>query len=165
MTLEVRPGRVEDAAACQAIYAPFVEDTWVSFEEEVPSVREMARRIEGFGASHGWVVAEADGAVAGYAYGSPHRLRHAYRFSCDVAIYVPDAHTGKGVGTALYEALFPILAAHEIHAAYAGIALPNEASEALHKSVGFTPVGIYREVGWKFGAWRDVAWWQRIVDG
>ena len=163
MALEVRPGRPEDAEQCRAIYAPFVEDSWVSFEEDVPSVREMARRIDGFGASHGWVVAEVDGAIAGYAYGSSHRLRHAYRFSCDVAIYVLDEQSGQGVGTALYEALFPILAEHDIHAAYAGIALPNKASEALHRAVGFEPLGIYREVGWKFGAWRDVGWWQRLV--
>lgn len=163
MTMAVRPGRPEDAESCQAIYAPFVEDTWVSFEEEVPSVREMSRRIEGYGASHGWVVAEDDGEVAGYAYGSPHRLRHAYRFSCDVAIYVPETKIRRGIGRALYGALFPILAEHGIHAAFAGIAIPNESSEALHKAVGFTPVGIYREVGWKFGAWRDVGWWQRLV--
>lgn len=163
MAIEVRPARPDDAENCRAIYAPFVENTWISFEEEVPSVREVARRIDGYGSTHGWVVAEDDGEVAGYAYGSPHRLRHAYRFACDVAIYVPDEKVGQGIGRALYEALFPILAANEVHAAYAGIALPNDASEALHKAVGFTPVGIYSEVGWKFGAWRDVSWWQRII--
>lgn len=163
MTISVRKGEAGDAEACRAIYTPFVEETWVSFEEEVPSVREMARRIEGYGASHGWVVAERDGAVVGYAYGSPHRLRHAYRFACDVAIYIERGLEGQGIGPVLYDALFPLLAEHGMHAAYAGIALPNEASEALHKAVGFEKIGVYKEVGWKFDAWRDVAWWQRIL--
>lgn len=160
----VRQATPEDAAACRDIYAPFVSESWVSFEEEVPSPREMRRRIEGYGASHGWVVAEAeDGSLAGYAYGSPHRLREAYRFSCDVAIYVPQLRARQGVGRALYGALLPVLAEHGMHAAFAGIALPNPASIALHEAVGFTPIGIYREVGWKMGGWRDVGWWQRLL--
>lgn len=160
----VRPAGPEDAEACRAIYAPFVENTWVSLEEEVPSVREMKRRIEGYGASHGWVVVEDEaGAVSGYAYGSPHRLREGYRFSCDVAIYVPDGKTRRGYGRALYQALFPRLAARGMHAAFAGVALPNAASIALHQAVGFSKVGVYREVGYKFGAWRDVSWWQKLL--
>jgi phosphinothricin acetyltransferase len=153
----------EDAEACRAIYAPFVTDTWVSFEEEVPSVREMKRRIEGYGASHGWVVAEADGAVAGYAYGSPYRLREAYRFSCDVAIYIPKEKAGQGIGRALYAELLPMLARRDMHAAFAGIALPNDASIALHEAAGFEKIGVYREVGWKFDGWRDVGWWQKLL--
>ncbi len=161
--IAVRPARLQDAASCRAIYAPFVTDSWVSFEEDVPSEREMKRRIEGYGYSHGWVVAELDGEIAGYAYGSPHRLREAYRHSCDVAIYVPEARAGRGIGHAIYGELLPLLAAHDIHAAFAGIALPNEASIKLHEAAGFTPIGIYREVGWKFGAWRDVGWWQKLL--
>lgn len=157
---EAAPG---DAAACRAIYAPFVTDTWVSFEEEIPSVREMKRRILGYGASHGFVVAEIAGAVAGYAYGSPHRLREAYRHSCDVAIYIAEEHAGRGVGHAIYAALLPLLAERGMHAAFAGIALPNDASIALHEAEGFTPIGVYREVGWKFDGWRDVGWWQRLL--
>jgi phosphinothricin acetyltransferase len=161
VTIRVRPGRPEDAEACRDIYAPFVEETWVSFEEEVPSVREMRRRIEGYGASHGWVVAIRNGRIAGYAYGSPHRLREAYRFSCDVAIYVPQNRAREGIGRALYAELLPLLARHEMHAAFAGIALPNDASIALHEAVGFKKIGVYREVGWKFDGWRDVGWWQK----
>lgn len=161
--VSVRQAEPGDAAACRDIYAPFVTGSWVSFEEEVPSEREMARRIGGYGASHGWVVAEEAGAVVGYAYGSPHRLRHAYRYSCDVAIYMPEARMGRGIGRALYTRLFPLLAAHEMHAAFAGIALPNDASIALHERAGFTPIGVYREVGWKMGGWRDVGWWQRLL--
>lgn len=161
--ISVRKATPEDAEACRAIYAPYVEETWISFEEEVPSAREMKRRIEGYGASHGWIVAEHDGAVVGYAYGSPHRLRHAYRYSCDVAVYVARDRATQGVGRALYGALLPLLAEREMHAAYAGIALPNDASIRLHESVGFEKVGVYREVGWKMGGWRDVAWWQKVL--
>ena len=123
----------------------------------------MATRIADCGASHGWLVAERDGEVAGYAYGSPHRTRAAYASSCDVAVYVDPAHPRQGIGRALYSALLPLLASKGFHAAFAGIALPNEASVGLHEAMGFAPVGIYREVGWKLGGWRDVGWWQRLL--
>lgn len=123
----------------------------------------MAERIAKYGTSHAWLVAEADGAVAGYAYGSPHRERAAYSSSCDVAVYVDPAHARRGVGRALYAELLPLLAGKGLHAAFAGIALPNDASVGLHEAMGFTRVGIYREVGWKLGSWRDVGWWQRLL--
>lgn len=122
----------------------------------------MARRIDEYGASHAWLVAELAGAVCGYAYGSPHRSRAAYASSCDVAVYVDPAVSRRGIGRALYGALLPRLA-ERYHAAFAGIALPNAASIGLHEAAGFTRVGIYREVGWKLGAWRDVGWWQRVL--
>jgi phosphinothricin acetyltransferase len=139
-----------------------VADTCISFELEPPDQAEMARRIEDYGDSHGWLVAEVGGAVAGYAYGSPHRARAAYASSCDVAVYVDSAQARCGIGRALYGALLTRLGA-KYHAAFAGIALPNEASIGLHEAMGFVPVGIYREVGWKFGGWRDVGWWQRLL--
>jgi len=123
----------------------------------------MAGRIAKYAASHAWLVAEAGGRVAGYAYGSPHRERAAYASSCDVAIYVDPARARRGIGRALYDELLPRLAARGFHAAFAGIALPNDASVGLHEAMGFTPVGIYSEVGSKFGAWRDVGWWQRLL--
>ena len=138
-------------------------DGWVSFELDPPDVAEMARRIADYGVSHAWLVAELDGAVAGYAYGSPHRSRAAYASSCDVAVYVAPSHARRGIGRALYAVLFPLLSEKGSHAAFAGIALPNEGSVGLHEAMGFTPVGIYREVGWKMGGWRDVGWWQRLL--
>jgi L-amino acid N-acyltransferase YncA len=153
---------VQDATACAAIYAPFVTDGWISFELDPPDEAEMARRMAKYAESHGWLVAERDGTVAGYAYGSPHRERAAYASSCDVAVYVDPAHARRGIGRALYGELLPLLA-QRYHAAFAGIALPNEASIGLHEAMGFTPVGIYREVGWKCGGWRDVGWWQRLL--
>ena len=101
--------------------------------------------------------------MSGYAYGSSHGTRAAYSSSCDVAVYVDPAHSRQGIGRALYGELLPLLATKGYHAAFAGIALPNDASIGLHEAMGFTPVGIYREVGWKLGGWRDVGWWQRLL--
>ena len=140
-----------------------MSESCISFELDPPGADEMARRIASYGTSHAWLVAEIDGEVAGYAYGSPHRERAAYSSSCDVAVYVDPARSRQGIGRALYAALFPLLAEKGSHAAFAGIALPNEASVGLHEAMGFTPVGIYREVGWKMGGWRDVGWWQRLL--
>lgn len=123
----------------------------------------MAARIAAYGATHGWLVAEVDGTVAGYAYGSPHRSRAAYATSCDVGIYIDPAFARRGLGRALYAALLPSLKDRGYHAAFAGIALPNVPSVRLHEAAGFTPVGIYREVGWKMDGWRDVEWWQRVL--
>lgn len=162
-TLRIRDADTADGAALAAIYAPFVTDSWVSFETQPPDSAEMAARIASYGSSHGWVVAELDGAIAGYAYASRHRTRAAYATSADIAIYVAPGAQGQGLGRALYAALFERLRSRSIHAVFAGIALPNPASIALHEAMGMVPVGIYREVGWKLGGWRDVGWWQRLL--
>ncbi len=148
-----------DAAACAAIYAPYVEGP-ISFEERAPDAAELAVRIGAHGSTHAWLVAERDGEVVGYAYACPHRQRTAYRWSVDVSVYVAPGHVGDGVGRALYRALFERLRAQGFRMAFAGITLPNPASVALHESLGFARVGTMREVGWKAGAWRDVGWWQ-----
>lgn len=161
--IEIRSATVADAPFCAEIYAPFVTDNWVSFELTAPDEAEMAGRIGKALQSHDWLVAEVDGLVAGYAYGSEHRARGAYHTSCDVAVYVDPGHTRQGIGRHLYEALLPRLKARKMHAAFAGIALPNIASMKLHEAMGFELVGTYREVGWKMGGWRDVAWFQRLL--
>ena len=150
-----------DAAACATIYAPFVTDSAISFEDEPPGEPEMRERIEALTARHPWLVAEDRGQVLGYAYASPHRDRSAYRWAADVAIYVAPEHQGQGVGRTLYEALFELLGTQGVRMACAGITLPNQASVALHVKLGFQLVGIYRRIGWKLGAWHDVAWYQR----
>ncbi|HET8951047.1 MAG TPA: arsinothricin resistance N-acetyltransferase ArsN1 family B, partial [Solirubrobacteraceae bacterium] len=149
-----------DAAACAAIYAPNVTAGVASFEEEPPDAAEMQRRIEETSARYPWLVAERDGAVAGYAYGTVHRTRRAYRWVVEVTVYVDQARRRSGVGRGLYEVLLPLLARQRLQVAVAGITLPNDASVALHEAVGFQPVGIYRDFGFKFGAWHDVGWWQ-----
>jgi phosphinothricin acetyltransferase len=152
------PGR--DAAACAAIYAPHVEEGVTSFEEQGPDGAEMEDRIRRFTATHPWLVAEAEGRVAGFAYACRHRSRAAYRWSVDVSVYVAADRQRQGHGRRLYEELLDDLRDRRFHIACAGITLPNEASVALHEGLGFEPVGVYREIGWKEGAWRDVGWWQ-----
>jgi phosphinothricin acetyltransferase len=161
--LAIRAALATDAAACAAIYAPFVTGTVVSFETEAPDAAEMAGRIAHHSATHAWLVAQVGGQLAGYAYASPHRERAAYASSCDVAVYVDPGHARQGIGRSLYDVLLPMMREKGLHAVFAGIALPNPGSIGLHETMGFTPVGIYREVGWKLGAWRDVGWWQRLL--
>lgn len=149
-----------DAAGCAAIYAPYVDASAVSFEEEPPTARGMTRRIEETCRTHPWLIAERDGRLVGFAYGSQHRTRAAYRWACDVTVYVDPAHHRGGIGRRLYEPLLGLLARQRLQIACAGIALPNDASVALHEALGFQPVGIYKGIGYKAGAWRDVGWWQ-----
>lgn len=161
--MRIRSATFEDADRCAEIYAPYVTDSWVSFEAQPPDAAEMIQRIQQAVESHAWLVTEKDGLVVGYAYASPHRTRDAYKTSCDVAVYLDSEYTGQGIGSALYERLLPMLRKREFHAAFAGIALPNDASIALHRAAGFTTVGTYQEVGWKMGAWRNVEWLQRLL--
>jgi L-amino acid N-acyltransferase YncA len=152
-----------DAAACAAIYAPSVTHGVATLEEVAPDATELARRIAEITARYPWLVAELDGVVAGYAYAGQHRTRASYRWSADVTVYVSAADHRRGVGRALYTQLFERLAQQGYHEACAGITLPNDASVALHESLGFAPVGVYREIAFKFGAWRDVGWWQKTL--
>lgn len=157
--MKLRPATVDDAAAIAAIYAPVVERTTISFEEIAPSAAQMRERIGEIARRFPWYVAD-DGGVSGYAYGSAHRSRAAYRWSVDVSVYVAEDARGRGIGRLLYAKLLAELQSLGYRNAFAGIALPNDASIALHRSFGFELVGIYRNVGFKFGAWHDVAWWQ-----
>jgi phosphinothricin acetyltransferase len=149
-----------DAAPCAAIYAPYVEETAITFEEIAPDERALAARIEHTTRSHPWLVALDGQEVVGFAHGSQHRARPAYRWAADVSVYVAPGRQRQGIGRALYEALFGHLAGQGLHVACAGITLPNEASVGIHEALGFTPVGVYRRIGYKLGSWRDVGWWQ-----
>jgi phosphinothricin acetyltransferase len=157
----IRLARPDDAAACAAIYRPIVEGTIISYEEIAPSPEVMRERIEATLATHPWLVYEDGGTVLGYAYSYKHRERAGYRWSVDVSIYLDERARGRGIGRSLYEALFRILEQQRFHRAYAGIALPNDASVAIHRALGFTEVGVYTEVGFKQGVWNDVIWLQR----
>jgi L-amino acid N-acyltransferase YncA len=154
----VRDATEADADACAAIYAPYVRDTAISFEQSPPTPAELAPRIA---AAHVWLVAEVDREVVGYAYGGAFKARAAYQWSCEVSVYVDRTRHRGGVARALYLALFDRLAARGYRTAVAGVTLPNEASEAFHKALGFDWVGCYHRIGWKHGAWHDVAQYQR----
>jgi L-amino acid N-acyltransferase YncA len=152
-----------DAVACAAIYAPSVTHGVASLEEVAPDAHEFSRRMAAVTARYPWLVAELDGVVAGYAYASQHRARAAYRWSADVTVYVSGAHHRRGVGRALYGRLLELLVQQGYYEAGAGITLPNDASVGLHESLGFHPVGVYRNIAFKFGSWRDVGWWQKTL--
>lgn len=142
--LHVRPAKEQDAAAVAGIYAPYVNETPISFEEIPPSTEEMATRIAKCRSRWQWLVAEVDEAVVGYAYGSQHRERHAYRWSVEVSAYVDRHHHRQGIGRALYEVLLAELADRGFCNAYAGITLPNEPSVKLHTAMGFASIGTFR---------------------
>jgi len=146
-----------DAQACAAIYTPYVSDSVASFEAQPPSAAEMERRMR---AAHVWLVAERDGVVVGYAYGSPHHERAAYRWAANVAVYLDAACHRSGIGRALYTELFARLREMGLWTLCAGITQPNDASNGLHRAMGFVAVGTYRRIGWKAGAWHDVEWSQ-----
>lgn len=158
----VRPADPErDALRCAEIYAPAIESGYASFEDEAPDAAEMAARMA---ASHVWLMAERDGAVAGYAYAGAHHVREGYRWAVNVAVYVDAAHRGHGVGRELYGVLLPELQDRGLRWAVAGIALPNPPSVRLHRALGFRVAGVFRDIGYKAGAWRDVSWWQRELN-
>jgi L-amino acid N-acyltransferase YncA len=149
-----------DAAACVAIYAPYVAATAVSFEELTPSAEQFALHIAQCSERYPWLVLEDGGRVVGYAYAAQHRARAAYRWAVDVGIYVEPGRHRSGAGRTLYAALFELLRRQGLRSAVAGVTLPNDASVGLHQAMGFRHVGTYRDIGWKAGEWRDVSWWQ-----
>jgi len=163
MTIMVRAATPADAAAVAAIYAPVVATTAISFEEEPPSPDEISHRMVARPRLP-WLVADDGGRVAGYAYASAHRARPAYRWSADCSVYLDPGYRGRGVGRQLYERLIPAVQGLGYRSLFAGIALPNPASVGLHEALGFQPVGVFRGVGYKHGAWRDVGWWQRFLN-
>jgi len=160
----IRAAKATDAEQIAAIYDPVVRDSVISFELEPPTPADMQRRMQAV-ANSGlpWLVCACEGTVLGYAYASRHRERLAYRWSVDVSVYVAESARKRGIGTSLYSALLAILSIQRFQNAYAGITLPNPASEALHGALGFVHIGTYTRVGFKLGEWRDVAWYGRTL--
>jgi phosphinothricin acetyltransferase len=159
----IRFASAGDASAIAAIYAPIVADTWISFEETPPDETEMRRRIDKARGVWPFLCAERNGDISGYAYASAHRERAAYRWSADVSVYVDERYRRSGIARRLYDTLLYVLQEQGYHNAFAGIALPNDASVGFHHRMGFTDVGIYRNVGYKLGAWHDTIWMQRVL--
>lgn len=157
----VRNATLDDAPACAAIYGPYVTGTAITFETEPPDAEEMARRIAAAVATHAWLVLSDGPRTVGYAYGGRFKERTAYRYTCEVSVYLEQGLRRAGGGRTLYAELLPRLAARGYRTAIAGMTLPNPASEGLHRACGFEPAGTFRRVGWKLDGWHDVAWMQR----
>ena len=162
--MELRDATPDDAASIVAIYNYSVTTTAISFEEDIVSADAMRQRIADVQESNlPWLVAVIDGAVAGYAYATKWRVRHAYRFSVESTVYIARELAGLGLGTALYAALIERLKSNDRHLVIGGIALPNEASVRLHEKMGFVKVAHFSEVGRKFDRWIDVGYWQLTI--
>ena len=161
MPATIRLATPDDAEAILTIYAPIVRETAISFEVEPPTRVEMQARIATTLQHLPWLVCDRQGEILGYVYASAHRTRAAYQWSVDVTVYIHPEARRTGMGRALYTALFALLTLQGLSQCFAGITLPNPASVGLHESLGFQPVGVYRSVGDKLGAWHDVGWWQR----
>ena len=159
----IRTATIADAAVLREIYRPYVETTAVSFELEVPSLEEFERRLSVAVAGWSWLVAEVGGRQVGYAYGSAHRARAAYRSSVETSAYVHQDYFRQGIGRALYTQLLHELGERGYASAFAGITLPNDASVGFHQSLGFEPIGVFPRVGRKLGKWHDVAWFYRAL--
>lgn len=161
MSGSIRVAEKRDAQAIAGIYAPAITDAVISFELTAPDAKEMLQRIVAIQRQYPWLVYEESEAVLGYVYASVHNERAAYRWSVDVTAYIRhDAHR-RGIGRALYTALFEILVLQGYRTACAGITLPNIASVQMHAAMGFKVVGVYHDVGYKFGKWHDVGWYER----
>jgi L-amino acid N-acyltransferase YncA len=160
--LELRDATPDDAGAIAAIYNHFILTTTISFEEEPASDAEMRQRIAAVhNAGLPYLVATVDGEVAAYAYATPWRARSAYRYSVESSVYVARDKPRRGLGRALYGVLLERLRAAGIHMVIGGIALPNDASVALHQAMQFKKVAHFAEVGRKFDRWVDVGYWER----
>ncbi len=159
----IRDACKSDAAAISGIYNHYVENTIVTFEEKVVSVEDMTARIAEVTAGYPWLVFEQDGEISGFAYAAAWKSRCAYRFSAESTVYVAPDHTNRGIGLQLYESLISRLREMNIHSVIGGITQPNPASVKLHERLGFEKVAHFKQVGWKFGAWIDVGYWELIL--
>jgi L-amino acid N-acyltransferase YncA len=164
MTISIRTAAASDSEQIALIYNYYVRKSIATFEEVDVSPQEMASRIEEtISASLPWLVAEQEGAIVGYAYANKWKVRSAYRFGAESTIYLDEGNTGKGVGTRLYQELISTVRARQLHTLIGGIAQPNQASVALHERLGFQKVAHFKQVGFKFEQWVDVAYWQLVL--
>lgn len=158
----IRPVEPADLAPIATIYAHYVEHTAITFDYESPSVEAWGERLAAAAQrGHPWLVAELDEGVAGYTYAAPFRAKPAYARTAETTIYLSPEAGGRGLGRSLYEALLSELTARDFHLVVAGMTLPNPASQRLHRTLGFEPVGVFAQVGYKHGAWWDVEFLQR----
>ncbi len=160
MSVKIRLASKKDALQILEIYSPIVRLTHISFEHDVPDASEIAARIAKTSRQYPWLVCEIDSRITGYAYAGAFRSREAYQWATETTVYVHEGYKRRGVSRALYTSLLAILRAQGYRSAIGVIALPNAASIRAHESLGFREIGVFRNVGFKAGAWRDTGWWQ-----
>ena len=156
----IRSANQLDTEKMLEIYAPYILNSAVSFETEVPLPEEFQNRVLHYQEKLPWLVCEIKNQLAGYAYATDHRQRKAYEVTKELSVYVHNDYRKLRVGTGLYTALIGILKAQGIHNVLAGITLPNKESVSFHESMGFKPVGVYHNIGYKFGKYYDTGWWE-----
>lgn len=161
--LNIRLIRPEDHDAVLEIYRPYIESTAITFECEIPPKAMFAKRIRELTTRFPWLVCEDEGELIGYAYASPYHLRAAYQWDAELSVYLPQRHTRRGAGTALYRSLLELLTLQGYYNAYAIITLPNEASLALHRAFGFRQAGLLHNAGFKLGRWHDVVYFEKSL--
>jgi L-amino acid N-acyltransferase YncA len=161
--IQIRHALGSDAKEICGIYNPYVLTTTISFEESPVSIEEMERRIIDNTRTLPWLLAYSGEEVLGYAYATAWKARSAYRASVETTVYVSDQHARKGIGSMLYRELIHQLRERQIHCAIGGIAQPNIASAALHQALGFEKVAEFKEVGYKFDRWINVAYWELLL--
>jgi phosphinothricin acetyltransferase len=159
----IRPATTDDVEQITTLYNHYVENTVITFEEDRLSATEMATRIAGVTETDLWLVSEQQGSITGYAYATPFDSRPAYRHAVETTVYLAPEHVGQGVGSKLYRALLDQLRVREFHCAIGRIALPNDASVALHEKFGFVKVAQLKDVGRKFDQWIDVGYWELLL--
>lgn len=159
----IRFVRPEDASSLCGIYNHYIENSIITFEVEAVTTQMMRDRIGLACEKHPWLVYEVGKKIVGYAYASSWKSRCAYRFSVETTVYLAADQTGKGIGTRLYKELIEVLKKTSCHSLIAGIALPNDASIALHENLKFEKIGHFKEVGWKFDKWIDVGYWESLL--
>ncbi|MEA4831160.1 MAG: N-acetyltransferase family protein [Oscillospiraceae bacterium] len=164
MEYKIRMARITDSDEILKIYEPYITDTDITFEIDVPSAEDFRIRTENIMKQYPYLVCECYGKIVGYAYASKHRERAAYKYSVDLSIYIMPEYHRLGIGRKLYNCLFDILKRQGFYTAYAAIALPNENSIALHKIMGFSEVGVFHNVGYKKGNWHDVIWLEKVLN-
>lgn len=160
---EIRMANAGDVQALLAIYAPYVTETAITFEYEVPGEPEFAKRIAQVQEKYPYLIYKAQGQTVGYAYAAPYRARAAYQWDVEVSVYLSPAAQGTGAAAALYRALFALLAAQGVYNIYACITYPNPRSERFHERQGFQRTGVFTGAGYKHSAWRDVIWFEKAL--
>jgi phosphinothricin acetyltransferase len=162
--MHIRPVQLQDAKSVLDIYRPYIESTAITFETTVPGVEAFADRIKANTEKFPWLIAEEEGAIIGYAYASKHRERAAYQWCVESSVYVMEPYHHTGIANDLYLKLFDILQQSGYINVYAGVTLPNPKSYAFHSKMGFEPIGVYKNIGYKLGKWHNVAWLVKCIN-